>query len=116
MIHGNCPDSIGQPRRPERHLDPATGRFVQCARTTVFFGLGQRRCPGENLARMQLYLFFVALVQHFKFDAAEGESVDVENSSSKGFLIHPKPYNVRVEAVDLRNANTNRRGSIISRL
>ena len=97
--HFDDPDEF----RPDRHLDPATGRFVQCARTAVFFGLGQRRCPGENLARMQLYLFFVALVQHFKFEAAEGETIDVEKATTKGFLVHPKPYQVHVESVDIKN-------------
>jgi cytochrome P450 family 2 subfamily J len=83
--------------RPERHIDPSSGRFKQCARTISFFGIGRRRCPGENLARAQLYLFFVALVQHFKFSVPVGRVVDLEKASAKGLLIYPKPFDLVID-------------------
>ncbi|KAK0416763.1 hypothetical protein QR680_012669 [Steinernema hermaphroditum] len=36
------------------------------------FGLGKRQCLGEGLARAELFLILVSLVQHFEFGPADG--------------------------------------------
>uniref|UniRef100_A0A673N5K4 Uncharacterized protein n=1 Tax=Sinocyclocheilus rhinocerous TaxID=307959 RepID=A0A673N5K4_9TELE len=37
---------------------------------------GRRVCPGESLARMELFLFFTSLLQHFRFTPPPGVSGD----------------------------------------
>merc|ERR1719481_554813 len=51
--------------RPERHLD-ASGRFMK-SEYMVPFGIGKRQCMGELLARNQVFLFFVTLLEKVKF-------------------------------------------------
>ena len=39
------------------------------------FGVGKRRCMGEMMARSNLFLFIVTLLQNFQFLIPEGHSV-----------------------------------------
>uniref|UniRef100_A0A673HLQ5 Uncharacterized protein n=1 Tax=Sinocyclocheilus rhinocerous TaxID=307959 RepID=A0A673HLQ5_9TELE len=52
---------------PENFLD-ADGRF-QKNDAFVVFGMGKRACLGEALARIELFNFFISLLQHFTFKA-----------------------------------------------
>ncbi|XP_037544766.1 cytochrome P450 2J6 [Nematolebias whitei] len=73
---------------PQHFLDP-DGKF---RRREAFlpFSAGKRVCLGEQLAKMELFLFFSSLLQRFKFSAPAGEqpSLDFE----MGATCCPKPY------------------------
>ena len=55
----------GQVFRPERFLDEA-GRVIKDERL-IPFSIGKRQCLGETLAKTELFLFFTALVQQFRY-------------------------------------------------
>uniref|UniRef100_A0AAY4DQR7 Cytochrome P450 n=1 Tax=Denticeps clupeoides TaxID=299321 RepID=A0AAY4DQR7_9TELE len=56
------------------------------------FSSGKRACVGEPLARMELFLFVVTLLQHFTFSSPEGpDSVDISPEFSS-FGNIPRKY------------------------
>lgn len=60
------------------------------------FGVGKRRCLGENLARMELELVLAALVQNFEFSAIDEQSPP-SLERQPGMTSKPLPFKCRVE-------------------
>ncbi|KAI8503683.1 cytochrome P450 2 sub U member 1 [Branchiostoma belcheri] len=58
---------------PGRFLD-AEGNVINKPESFLPFGGGRRACLGEQLARMELFLFFSTLLQSFTFMSPEGAS------------------------------------------
>uniref|UniRef100_A0A3Q3JIS2 Cytochrome P450, family 2, subfamily Y, polypeptide 3 n=1 Tax=Monopterus albus TaxID=43700 RepID=A0A3Q3JIS2_MONAL len=56
------------------------------------FSAGKRACVGESLARMELFIFLVSLLQHFTFSCTDGpDSMDLIPEYS-GFANIPRRY------------------------
>ncbi len=77
--------------KPERFLDES-GVFKRDDRC-VLFGLGKRRCPGEQLARAEVFLFLTSLLQQFKL-VPHGE---LTYRSRPGLVFFPVPYKFSLE-------------------
>ncbi|XP_037539267.1 cytochrome P450 2F2-like [Nematolebias whitei] len=79
---------------PENFLNEQ-GEFVK-PEAFLPFSAGPRMCPGEGLARMELFLMTVTLLRTFKFiwpeDAGEPDFTPVF-----GATLSPKPYNMEVQ-------------------
>jgi len=82
--------------RPERHLDDNMKIIRNDA--LIPFSTGKRQCPGESLARAELFLFFTGLIQKFTF-----EPIDPLNPPGLDCVSEitsmPLPYDVRVAAI-----------------
>ena len=66
--------------RKTNEFDPT--RFIEAGKfkrdeRVIPFQIGKRVCPGEGLAKAELFLFLVGLIQKFKFEPKiPGTSVD----------------------------------------
>jgi cytochrome P450 family 2 subfamily U polypeptide 1 len=58
------------------------------------FGTGKRRCLGESLAKTQLFIFFVGMLQRFDIRLPEGSSVPTTDYRP-GITLAPYPFKVR---------------------
>ena len=73
-------------------------KFVNRSAVDLFlpFGAGRRKCPGEQLAKMELFIFFTTMAQRCKFDVIPGKEPIVD--SKYGLTLKPKDFNVTVSS------------------
>ncbi|XP_069831986.1 cytochrome P450 2K6-like isoform X2 [Dendropsophus ebraccatus] len=75
---------------PEHFLD-SDGKFVK-NEAFIPFSVGKRSCAGENLAKMELFLFFTKLLQNFTFKAPPGAKLDL--TAAVGFTLTPQRHQI----------------------
>ncbi|KAG9494691.1 hypothetical protein GDO78_002176 [Eleutherodactylus coqui] len=75
---------------PEHFLD-SDGKFKK-NEAFIPFSLGKRSCAGENLAKMELFLFFTSLLQNFIFQAPPGAELDL--TPTIGITSAPLPHEI----------------------
>ncbi|NXN89533.1 CP1A5 protein, partial [Bombycilla garrulus] len=75
--------------KPQRFLS-ADGTKVNKddGEKVLVFGLGKRRCIGENIARWQVFLFLATLLQQLEFSVCKGSRVDM--TPLYGLSLKPK--------------------------
>jgi len=79
---------------PDRFLD-SSGKFYR-PEYFVPLGHGRRQCLGEPLARAELFIFFVTLVQRIKFEAIDDQMPDPSNYSV-GITKYPNQFKVKTQ-------------------
>jgi len=93
----NDPEVMGEDVgsfRPERFLD-SSGKLVE-REELIPYSLGQRSCPSESFANMNLFLFMSSLFQKFQFLPADAKNLPSLKGSQEGNTIPPFQYDVRV--------------------
>ncbi|XP_047486687.1 cytochrome P450 2L1-like [Penaeus chinensis] len=78
---------------PEHFLDDK-GQVLTKKEGFLPFSLGRRQCPGESLARMELFVFLSALLQNFSFSVPEGKELRLEKNPKDSFLNLPKDLDI----------------------
>ena len=71
----------------------------------VPFSIGKRACPGESVARMELFLFVATLLQRFTFRLPDGvpaysggDSAQLYPGENSTMIRFPPPYRVVAES------------------
>ncbi|XP_076048604.1 cytochrome P450 2L1-like [Oratosquilla oratoria] len=81
---------------PEHFIDEK-GKCMTKREGFLPFSIGRRVCPGETLARMELFLFTSAVLQKFTIKSPPGQTIVAETDPSKLLFNHVKPYKVVFE-------------------
>ena len=50
------------------------------------FCLGKRQCPGEPLAKVEVFLYFTSILQKFHVKVPEGKIIDFEGDLGIGLM------------------------------
>ncbi|XP_044143283.1 cytochrome P450 1A1-like [Bufo gargarizans] len=80
---------------PERFLDES-GRVDKSLIEKVFiFGMGVRKCLGEDVARNEMFIFLASILQHLTLVKEPEHHVDL--TPVFGLTMKPKPYTLRTE-------------------
>ncbi|XP_069823408.1 cytochrome P450 2D17-like [Dendropsophus ebraccatus] len=80
---------------PKHFLDE-NGKFVK-REAFIPFSAGRRACVGEQLARMELFLFFTTLLQQLTFEIPSDQPRPREDPLC-GFTLGPHAFNIRAVA------------------
>ncbi|XP_029451956.1 cytochrome P450 2K6-like [Rhinatrema bivittatum] len=75
-----------------QHFLNSEGSFIK-KEAFMPFGAGRRICAGETLAKMELFLFFVSLLQRFTFRPPP-DLTDFDFKTLTGITISPQPYKI----------------------
>ncbi len=88
-VHMN-PSYWDQPKvfKPERFLTRANRDHL------IPFGIGKRICMGESLAKAELFLMVIMILQHIEFRCPA--SHPDANDDVVGITRAPKPFHVRI--------------------
>ncbi|XP_038069254.1 cytochrome P450 2D3-like [Patiria miniata] len=91
----NDPELWGDPEnfRPERFLGE-DGQLVK-PEYLIPFSTGQRQCFGSQMAQKEFFIFYISLIQKFKFKLPDGDPVPELKSVS---LVHVSPAGYRLHA------------------
>jgi len=74
------------------------GNFVNC-NYVIPFGVGPRHCLGEQLARMEVFIFLVGMVQKFQFLPENEKNLPVIDDAIRGMVPDPLPYKLRIKEI-----------------
>ena len=78
---------------PERFLDEQ-GNFIN-SNYVIPFSVGPRQCLGEQLARMEVFIYLVGMVQNFEFlPSPNADQLPSIEDGSMGLTYGPKKYSV----------------------
>ncbi|XP_022102205.1 cytochrome P450 2D27-like [Acanthaster planci] len=87
--------------QPERFLDDR-GQYHK-PEHFLPYGTGRRMCPGERLARMELFLFFTHLLHRFSFSLPLG-APQPSLSGRMGITLAPQPYHLVARSRPLKES------------
>ena len=74
---------------PDRFLDGPKEQFIP-------YGMGKRICMGESLAKDELFIFSILILQNYKIDLPLLQEKPNPLRVNECFLRVPKPFHVRI--------------------
>lgn len=87
---------------PEHFIDPETGKLLANKDGFMPYGLGERICPGKELADMEMFLILANLLASYSLLLAPGDTGEMGTQFEAGTAVlrNPRPYHVVFEKRD----------------
>ncbi|KHJ91265.1 hypothetical protein OESDEN_08870 [Oesophagostomum dentatum] len=90
----------GKEFKPERFLmDDGVTANKEAVEQLCPFSVGKRQCAGEPLAKVELFVGLVTLLQNYKVEPAKGRKIDLEPIYAT--VLMPKQQPLRVTPVSI---------------
>lgn len=80
---------------PERFLNENKELNKSVVDKVLMFGMGIRKCLGEDVARNEVFIFIVTVLQQLKLKKCPGAKLDLK--PTYGLAMKPMPYQLRAE-------------------
>nr|ACJ71248.1 cytochrome P450 family 1 subfamily D polypeptide 1 [Danio rerio] len=80
--------------RPERFLTLSGHLNKSLTEKVMIFGMGIRRCLGDNIARLEMFVFLTTLLHRLHIENVPGQELDL--SSTFGLTMKPRPYRIKI--------------------
>lgn len=81
--------------RPERFLNEKKELNKSLVDKVLIFGMGIRKCLGEDVARNEIFIFITTVLQQLKLKKCRGAELDL--TPIYGLAMKPKPYQLQAE-------------------
>ncbi|XP_053431096.1 cytochrome P450 1A4-like isoform X3 [Nycticebus coucang] len=81
--------------RPERFLNEKRELNKNLVEKVLIFGMGIRKCLGEDVARNEIFIFITTVLQQLKLKKCPGAELDL--TPMYGLTMKPKPYQLQAE-------------------
>ena len=65
--------------------------------TLIVFHTGKRSCPGEGLARKEMFFFFTNMIQKYHIRLPDGATTPSTEGPGEGAIYNPYPYHIVFE-------------------
>ncbi|NP_001233600.1 cytochrome P450 family 1 subfamily D member 1 [Macaca mulatta] len=81
--------------RPDRFLNENRELNKSLVEKVLIFGMGIRKCLGEDVARNEIFIFITAVLQQLKLKKCPRAKLDL--TPTYGLAMRPKPYQLEAE-------------------
>lgn len=81
--------------RPDRFLNENRELNKSLVEKVLIFGMGIRKCLGEDVARNEIFIFITAVLQQLKLKKCPRAKLDL--TPTYGLVMRPKPYQLEAE-------------------
>uniref|UniRef100_A0A2K6EVR2 Cytochrome P450 family 1 subfamily D member 1 n=1 Tax=Propithecus coquereli TaxID=379532 RepID=A0A2K6EVR2_PROCO len=92
--------------RPERLLNENRELNKSLVEKVLIFGMGIQKCLGEDIARNEIFIFIIAVLQQLK--PKKCPSAELDLTPTYGLTMKPKPYQLQAELHSLHSFSTMR--------
>ncbi|XP_037339505.2 cytochrome P450 1A1 isoform X1 [Pungitius pungitius] len=82
--------------RPARFLGSLGLLNKDLTEKVLIFGMGKRRCLGDGLARLEMFVFLTTLLHGVRIENVPGQQLDL--STDFGLTMKPRPYRITISS------------------
>lgn len=82
--------------RPDRFLGPSGLLNKELTEKVLIFGMGKRRCLGDRIARLEMFIFLTTLLHGRRIKNVPEQELDL--STDFGLTMKPRPYRITMSS------------------